>query len=165
MAYIRPPNTIIARKGLKQEPAPTPLDPAGVLPINLDASISTKTDLGVVQIGDNIDVTPDGVISVTFPVIPGACKVVSVSEDYYVQQDDYYIGVTSSGPVTIFLPENPEDCIQLVIKADMGPPLGNKKVTIMAQGTNTIDDNSSVVLGVPYESLSVISQGGNWHKI
>lgn len=165
MAYIRPPNTVIAGRALSQNPPPTPLDPAGVLQVNIDANIASKTELGVVQIGDNIDITPDGVISVTFPNACQKCSAIVVDSDYFAQESDYYVGVKAEGPVKIYLPEDPHDCFQLVVKADMGPPLGNKKVTIIAQGSNTIDDEPSVVLTVPYESVTVLSQGGNWHKI
>jgi len=67
MAYIRPPNTVLAGKGLKQNPAPVPLSPAGVLPVTLDADFATTTGPGVVQIGANIMVDDNGVISVDPP--------------------------------------------------------------------------------------------------
>ena len=70
MTYIRPPNTVLAGQALKQNPPPSPLAPAGVLPVTLDAEIATTSSLGVVQIGNNISVTPEGVISVADP-IPG----------------------------------------------------------------------------------------------
>lgn len=165
MAYLRPPNTILAGNGLKQNPPAVPLDPSGLLPVNLDADIASKTNLGVVRVGDGIDVTPDGTISVTFPSPEHPCRAILVSTDYAAQPTDYYIGVNSTGPTKIFLPENPEDCIQLVIKADMGPPLGTRKVTIIPQGISTIDGDTTHVLTIPYESINLISQGGNWHVI
>lgn len=69
MAYNRPPTTIKAGRALRQDPPPTPLDPAGVLDVTLDADIASKTQLGVVQIGSGIDVTPEGIISVADPVL------------------------------------------------------------------------------------------------
>ena len=167
MAYSRNPNSVIAGNAIKQNPLPSTTSPAGVLPVVLDAVIASKTELGVAQIGDNIDVTPEGIISVTFPdcECESKCKAISVDKDYTVKSDDFYIGVTSSKPVKILLPKDPKDCLHVVIKADMSPPLGNRKVTILAQGSNTIDDATLVVLTVPYESVTLISQGGNWHKI
>jgi len=165
MAYIRPPNTVIAGRALSQNPPPTPLDPAGVLQVNIDANIASKTELGVVQIGDNIDITPDGVISVTFPNACQKCSAIVVDEDYFVQESDYYIGIKAVGPVKIYLPENPDDCFHLIIKVDMGPPIGNKKITIIAQGASTIDGAPTYVLTVPYECVNLISQGNNWHVI
>ena len=163
MAYLRPPNTVFAGRALKQNPEPIPLDPSGLLPVTLDAQIASKTQLGVVQIGDGISVTPDGVISVSGS--SPSCRAINVSTDYIVQSGDYYIGVTAPVSVTIYLPPDPADCIQLIIKADMGAPLGNRKVIVVAQGSATIDDEPSKVLTVPYESINLISQGGNWHVI
>lgn len=165
MAYLRPPNTVLAGKALKQNPSPTPLDPAGVLPVVLDAEIASKTNLGVVQIGDNINVTPEGVISVVTSQIKCCCVVKVVTSNYYVQDSDYYIGVKSSGPTIIYLQDNPKDCLEIVIKADMPPPIGNKKVIIQSQGAATIDGGTSVILSVSYASIRLISQGGTWHKI
>ena len=60
MAYTRPPAVTRAGQGLKQ----TPLPPTqAIAPVVLDAEIATTTTLGVVKIGANISVTPDGTIS------------------------------------------------------------------------------------------------------
>jgi len=67
MAYTRTPNTVIAGQGLKQNPAPAPLAPAGALPVVLDADVATTATLGSVIIGANILITPEGVISVADP--------------------------------------------------------------------------------------------------
>jgi hypothetical protein len=63
MAYTRTPNTVIAGQGLKQNPAPVPLAPAGALPVVLDADVATTTNLGVVQIGAGLAITPEGILS------------------------------------------------------------------------------------------------------
>jgi hypothetical protein len=47
----------------------------------------------------------------------------------------------------------------------MEAPLGNRKITIVPQGSNTIDGATSHVLTIPYESVNLISQGNNWHVI
>jgi len=63
MAYNRPPTTVKAGLALKQNPPPTPLDPAGVLEVIIDAEIATTTQLGVVKIGTGLKVEPDGTLS------------------------------------------------------------------------------------------------------
>lgn len=163
MAYVRPPNTFLTTGVLIQSPGPLPLEPAGLLPVTLDVKIASKNNLGVVQVGDNINVTPEGIISVDIED-NCCCNVKLVKDNYTASEKDYYIGVNSSGPTTIYLPSNPKDCIELVIKADMPAPIGNRKVTIKPQGT-TIDGQSQIILTVPYEVIRVISQGGSWHKI
>jgi hypothetical protein len=65
MAYNRPPQVTLAGIALKQNPPPSVVQPAGIVPVTLDAEIASKNNLGVVQIGEGIDVTDDGIISVS----------------------------------------------------------------------------------------------------
>ena len=98
---------------------------------------------------------------------PGTCNCarVVVSDDYEISINDYYIGVNSTKPVTLVLPIIYSDCLEYVIKAEMGPPLGNKKITIVAQGISTIDGYISHVLQEPYESVRLIASGSDWYII
>lgn len=93
------------------------------------------------------------------------CKTILVTQDYTATSDDYYIGVTSNKPVTITLPSYCRDCQEIIVKAEMGPPLGNRKVTITTDDDSYIDDEASYILEVPYESVRLICRGGNWHII
>ena len=88
-----------------------------------------------------------------------------VSEDYQATCDDYYIGVDSEDPVTITLPEDCEDCCELVIKAEMGPPLGNRKVTIITSDGSFIDGDDDYVITVPFAFVRLICSGSNWYTI
>ena len=93
------------------------------------------------------------------------CKAILVSEDYSANRDDYYIGVNSTGPTVIQLPCNSRDCDEIVIKAEMGPPLGNRKITIIPCQDSTackIDGEDSYVIEVPYQAVNLIYRGGNW---
>ena len=164
MAYSRPPQIIRANGGaLKQSPPPTEVTPAGIIPVELEAEIATKNSLGVVQIGDGIDITPEGVISVSGS--DAGCNTILVRTDYESTSDDCYIGVNSSGPVTITLPVVVSDGHQIVVKAEMGPPLGNRKVTINTSDGALIDGSATCVLSVPYESVHLIFRGFEWHII
>jgi hypothetical protein len=93
------------------------------------------------------------------------CKAILVSQDYVATLDDNYIGVNSTGPVTITLPANCTDCCQITVKAEMGPPLGNRKITINTIDEATIDGDDDYVMSIPYESVQLICRGGNWHII
>jgi hypothetical protein len=93
------------------------------------------------------------------------CTSILVSQDYTVEMDDYYIGVNSSGPVTITLPSDCTDCHQIIVKAEMGPPLGNRKVTIVAGNGSTIDGSADYVMEVPYESVTLLCRSGNWNIV
>jgi hypothetical protein len=90
------------------------------------------------------------------------CKRILVSEDYNAQVDDYYIGVNSTGPVNIILPADCGDCAEIIVKAEMGPPLGNRKITITVSDGSTIDGDDSYVMEVPYQSVNLICRDGSW---
>ena len=93
------------------------------------------------------------------------CKSILVSDDYDATCDDYYIGVNSNEPVTITLPENCIDCYEIIVKAEMGPPLGNRKVTITTLDGSLIDGDDEYIIEVPYDSINIICRGGDWHII
>lgn len=88
-----------------------------------------------------------------------------VDDDYDVEPDDYYIGINSTKPVTITLPTDVEDCITKIIKAEMDAPMGNRKVTITTSDGSLIDDSESVILQSPFETITVVYRGGNWHIV
>ena len=163
MAYNRPPQVTLAGLALKQNPPATIVQPAGIIPVVLDAEIATTTSLGVVQIGEGISVTPEGVISAT-GITPG-CNAILIGEDYECESDDCYIGVNSVGPISVSLPVDIPNGHQIVVKAEMGPPMGNRKVTIVTVDGSLIDDSPSFVLSVPYESVHLIFRGLGWHII
>lgn len=96
---------------------------------------------------------------------PGDCETVLVSENYECTIDNCYIGVNSSGPVTITLPPFAPDGNQIAIKAEMGPPLGNRKITIVSSDGRTIDGDDDYVMTVPYECVHLLCRGGNWNII
>jgi hypothetical protein len=85
-----------------------------------------------------------------------------VSEDYSATLSDFYIGVSSNGPVTIQLPTSPPDGTKYIVKAEMAPPLGNRKVTIKAAYLELIDGQSTIVITKAYGSLSLICRSNNW---
>ncbi len=89
-----------------------------------------------------------------------------VTTDYEATEEDYYIGVNSTNLVVITLPlVKDKICRQIVVKAEMGPPLGNRKVVINPQGTATIDGQSNYILQQPYESVYLEFHNGNWYTI
>jgi hypothetical protein len=77
----------------------------------------------------------------------------------------YYIGVDSKEPTTIHLPADAEDGKIYIIKAEMKPPLGNRKITIVGAGAELIDGYQDYTISVSNESVTVIFRGGNWHII
>lgn len=182
MAYNRPPTTVKAGRALVQNPPPTPLDPAGVIELTIDADIATKTSLGVVQIGSGIDVTAEGIISVPDPVLGptgptgatgptgpagsgGTCASRVITGSATATITDCYIGAMLTADATLTLPLDPPDGVRITVKLQYGAPIGTRKLTIAAAGTNLIDSVSSIVLTTPYQSVSLFSQGTNWYLI
>ena len=47
----------------------------------------------------------------------------------------------------------------------MGPPLGNRKITIVTADDATIDGKDDYVIEVPYGYVRLISRGGEWYII
>lgn len=84
---------------------------------------------------------------------------VTISDDYTTQDDDWFIGVKTEKPITITL--NPNSCY-LIIKLEMGAPIGTRKVTIVS--SENIDGNSNLILKNPYQSV-VLIKGSGWNII
>lgn len=87
-------------------------------------------------------------------------NTIVVDRDYTATTKDYYIGVDSTGPVTITLPEHAQDGTQYIVKLQMGAPIGTRKVTVKSSAS--IDNLNNIVLTNPYEALQVIYRS-SWH--
>jgi hypothetical protein len=101
---------------------------------------------------------------------PGICigciyTAILVSETYNATEEDCYIGVNSTGPTTIYLPENPVDGKIIVVKAEMKPPLGNRKITVTTNDGTLIDGYGDYVIQVSHESVTLLYRGDDWHVI
>jgi hypothetical protein len=91
-------------------------------------------------------------------------STIGVNSDYYATTSDFYIGVNSTGPSTIHLPKDAANGHQIVVKAEMGPPLGNRKITIVCDD-HKIDGNTSYVMQVSYDSVWLIKRDDEWFII
>ena len=47
----------------------------------------------------------------------------------------------------------------------MEAPIGNRKVTVISQGTSTIDGSVSKILQNPWESIMLVYNNNNWNKV
>lgn len=91
-------------------------------------------------------------------------NIALTNKDYSVKPDDYYIGVNSTKPVSVILPTSPQEGKIYIIKLEMQPPVGNRKVTLKGNG-KLIDGQSSVILENAYESITIIFRGDGWYII
>lgn len=92
------------------------------------------------------------------------CQAILVYQDYAATLDDYYIGVNSLGPTTITLPPNPGSCFEIIVKAEMGPPLGNRKITIITSDGSTIDGETDYIIEVPWQAVHLV-YATNWNIV
>lgn len=88
-----------------------------------------------------------------------------VDSNYAATTEDCYIGVDSKKPVIITLPAVPEDGKIIIVKAEMKPPIGNRKITIEASDGSSIDGYSKHMIQVSHESVKLIYRGHSWHEI
>lgn len=91
-----------------------------------------------------------------------ATKVVDSS--YKATLEDFYIGVNSEKPTTITLPSKPPNGVIIIVKAEMKPPLGNRKVTITTDDGTLIDGYENCIIQVSNETVRLIFRDG-WRII
>ena len=101
------------------------------------------------------------------PGPPGICvtctiNTILVNDTYYANTEDCYIGVNSENATTIYLPKKPEDGKIIIVKAEMKPPLGFRKVTITTVDGTLIDGYYEYVIENSYETITVLYRDDEW---
>lgn len=98
-------------------------------------------------------------------ICEGCCEVkaTTIKESYKVQQDDCYIGIINDKSIEIYLPTNPPNGKQLIIKAQQ-KQIANKKIFIVTQNGEKIDGGDELVLQSPYEAVTLI-YNDNWYIV
>lgn len=157
MAYNRQPQTVLAGSALKQNPPPTIIQPAGIIPVTLDCEIATTTSLGVVQVGSGLAITLAGVLSATGGGDNCAVKVKLTSTDYTATADDCYIGATKKD-IDITLPLGVTGKLYYIKNQVSG------NIKVKASGGQKIDSASDKTLGTD-SSLTVIFDGSRWNVV
>ena len=92
-------------------------------------------------------------------------KTRTITSTYYSSADEFYIGVFSEKPITVYLPATPADGKIVVVKAEMTPPLGHRRITISTTDGSTIDGYSDAVISVSHGSKSFIYNSNGWRII
>jgi len=157
MAYNRPPNVVVvAGSGLKQTPPPDPIYPAGVIQVQLAAEIASTTQLGVIQVGSGLSITPSGILSATGSA-SGLVPVVIVSMNYTLVASDYYLSATKK-EIQITLPEGIVGKVYIIKNKSTG------SITVKTTNSQKIDTSLTKNLGSE-ASLYVIFDGDCWNSI
>jgi hypothetical protein len=82
---------------------------------------------------------------------------------YSVLASDHYLGVNVNGPVTITLPPGVPGK-QYIIKDESGLADADRAITILPNGIETIDMQTSMIIQAGYVSLTLV-YGSEWHLI
>ena len=155
MAYNRLPQTVLAGVALKQNPPPSIIQPAGIVPVTLDADIASDISLGVVQAGDGLSITPTGVLSVS---ASGALiNVTLTGTDYTVLASDYYIGATNNN-ITITLPLGILGTVYYIKNQSIG------SITVVGTSGETLDSSLFKTLNSG-AAITCVFDGTNWSII
>jgi len=152
MSYTRPPASTLAGVALKQTPAPST---QALVPVVLDAEIATAGQLGVVQVGSGLSITPQGVLSATTSSSLFAVKIVTAN--YIVVADDYYIGAIKKD-ITITLPAGVTGKVYVIKNEENG------EITVTGTAGQKIDGSVSEKLSTN-KSLMIIFNGTEWQSI
>ena len=155
MAYNRQPNVIFAGRALRQNPPPTTVNPPGIVPVTLAANVATTTSLGVVQIGNNINVDANGVISTSSTTDLISVKLTAVN--YTALDTDYYIGATKKD-IEITLPLGVVGKVYIVKNQATG------NIKVRGSGGQTLDSSTTKTLGTE-DSIMVVFDGTRWNII
>jgi hypothetical protein len=149
----------------------TSVTPTAGAGIGLDAVVAdglavsfTINNTGVVSLtagpGITIDSsTGDITISATGADI---ISTIGVTNNYTATDNDEYIGVNSGSATTITLPTSIDGRVY-TIKDERGQ--GSGKITVQPQPGELIDGKVNYVIGVPYQSISVVFRAGEWRII
>lgn len=95
----------------------------------------------------------------------GIVSTVTTGSSYYAEIDDVYIGVDGKEPTTIYLPADPPDGKIYIIKAEMKPPLGNRKITVKSVDGDLIDGYSELVMTVSNDCKQLLYHRDEWRII
>jgi hypothetical protein len=152
MSYTRPPASTLAGVALKQTPAPST---QALVPVVLDAEIATVGQLGVVQIGSGLSITPQGVLSATTSSTLFAVKIITAN--YTASANDYYIGAIKKD-ITVTLPTGVTGKVYVVKNEENG------EITVTGTAGQKIDGSVFEKLSTN-KSLMVIFNGTEWQSI
>jgi hypothetical protein len=92
-------------------------------------------------------------------------RTTTVTTTYYGTDAEFYIGVSSEKPVTVYLPAAAPDGKIIVVKAEMRPPLGSRKVNIATTDGSKIDGYSDASINVSHGYITLIRNNNEWYII
>jgi len=108
--------------------------------------------------GNTITITQDG-------TAPSYINVTNAMSPYVVTATDYFISCDSStGPITVQLPNSPTQYDQYVVKDRTGDSDVNNVTVTTVGGVVLIDGSAIQTLEDPYDSLELIFNGSSYES-
>jgi len=101
------------------------------------------------------------------PNAVGITSIVSISgvTTYYQATDnDDYIGVNASVPVTIVLPTSPNTGKKIIVK-DEGNNISTYSITVQSGIGKSVENDTSVIMNINHQSLTYFYNNSNWFLI
>jgi len=92
-------------------------------------------------------------------------RTTTATATHYATATEFYIGVSSEKPVTVYLPAAASDGKIVTVKAEMRPPMGSRKVNIATTDGSKIDGYSDASINVSHGYITVIRNDGEWYII
>jgi hypothetical protein len=143
------------------------------------AQPTSKTEYGIVKVGNFIDVDLDGIIS-SPEILPGPgitvdyttgfitisatgadlIHVYGTTVNYTLTDEDEYVGVSSTTNVTMTLPATAAEGRVYIIKDEYGQGAG--KITIQPPAGTLIDKKTNYVISIPNQSVQIVYRAGGW---
>lgn len=155
MSYSRPP--VQPGRGLKRSPSLPIESTAGVFDYALDVDIATTTNLGVVQVGSGLAITPEGILSTTSEDNNNFINIKLTSSNYTVTAKDSYVGATNNN-INITVPIGEFGRIYYIKNQSNG------NIKVYSTGTQTIDGQPFQTLGTN-AGFMLVFDGTRWNII
>jgi hypothetical protein len=95
----------------------------------------------------------------------GIINTTSAGATFHATSDQQYIGVNSDKASTIYLPRTPEDGKVIIVKSEMKPPLGGRKITITTSDGSLIDGYDDITITVSHDCKTLVYHNNAWHLI
>lgn len=145
---------------------------AGALPPSVPLQFTTDSGIAV-PAANNLNVFGTPGIStsgtgstVTFTlteVLPSYVNVTFAMSPYVVTSTDYFISCdTSTGAITILLPNAPTSSRQFIVKDRTGNAITNNVTITTVGGVVTMDGSTSYIFDEEYESVEMLFNGTSY---
>jgi len=91
-------------------------------------------------------------------------SITGITTYYQATDNDDYIGVNASVPVTIVLPTSPNTGKKIIVK-DEGNNISTYSIRVQSGIGKSVENDTSVIMSINHQSLTYFFNGNNWFII